>query len=86
MFVSCGVRDILRIGGANPGRACNESNRKRGEWLKAQRSITTCLRFAMRMHRPSIIVLSEQYHAPQGLRQAPRVGSNFALILNQELR
>jgi hypothetical protein len=26
------------------------------------------------------------YHAPPGLRQAPRVNSNFALILNKDLR
>jgi hypothetical protein len=38
----------------------------------------------------SIALLSfapmEHYHGPRGLRQGPRASSNFALILNQELR
>jgi hypothetical protein len=28
----------------------------------------------------------KHYYPPHGLRQAPRASSNFALILNQELR
>jgi hypothetical protein len=42
------------------------------------------------MSQVSIALLSlganGHYHAPQGLRQAPRASSNFALILNQGLR
>jgi hypothetical protein len=33
-----------------------------------------------------MIVVNGHYQAPQGLRQGPRASSNFALIMNQELR
>ena len=38
------------------------------------------------IQRPEPHVVNEHYRGPQGLRQGPRAGSNFAIILNQDLR